>query len=99
MSDRKQDAVKRRDTRATKSEETTPGKGRKKDTKRWCLGKPGREHVGVCMRASPFVIRGRDIRAEDRQLCCSVCGRVLATYYGGSWFGLRGPNPKPWWYL
>lgn len=82
----------RRDFRATKVPETPgPGKGSRKDTKRWCKGKVGREHVGVCMnRYEKYLI-------EWRELVCKNCGRRLDTYYGGLFIGQGGPKPD--WYV
>ncbi len=87
-----QSGLDRRDERATKGpdDELSPGKlpAKKKDTKKWCKGKVGREHTLVCHKYNE--VKARNGRASHnsatntwRVLSCSVCGRELAMYYGG----------------
>lgn len=80
--DYKQSAIRRRDERHTKLEETTPGPARHKDKKRWCKGKVGREHVGVCMKYD-VVKKASKYTANWRVLVCTGCGRELDIWYGG----------------
>jgi len=95
MSERKADAAKRRDERATKGPEDEPSSGTRKhkDKKRWCKGKVGVEHTPVCV---PYR-RARLSLDEHNSWCelvCSTCGKTLATWMP---FGSRKNNPKPDW--
>lgn len=86
--DYKESAIRRRDERHTKTEEITPGPARHKDKKRWCKGKVGREHVGVCHNYAD-VKRASKYTASWRVLVCKVCGRELET-----WLGNRKNKPE-----
>lgn len=75
-----------------------PPQPRKKDTKRWCKGKVGREHQGVCK--TRFEVEGRnDIRRPGepgwlsnwRYLVCRKCNKTLAY-----WFGGKGKDRPAW---
>lgn len=88
MSDWKIGAAKRRDARATKiSDESKAGsnkKDSKKDTKKWCRGKVGVEHVLKCFKYSELKLTGSDFRgtcfSKWRILACVECGKELKCY-------------------
>jgi hypothetical protein len=92
MSDWKQGAAHRRDERATKLEETTPGPARHKDKKRWCKGRVGREHKGVCHNYNELKRWGLGNKYVSgwKILVCTVCGKELETWYGN-------PKNRPEW--
>lgn len=74
MSERKEDANARRDFRSGRNEPEIPKRGgikRKKDTKRWCRGKVGREH-------EPFHFKRHAYYHVD---VCRVCGKQLKSYW------------------
>lgn len=84
MSDYRQSANKRRDTRHTKLEIRAPS-GSKKDTKRWCKGHVGREHKLICVTDSFF---------KDRHILrCETCGKKLDFWWPHPW----NKKPKPDW--
>ncbi len=86
----KKTAADRRDTRATKTEATSPGKGRKKDTKRWCKGVSGREHVTATKEERFDLLNGKCLYL-GMKLYCTVCGKDIA------WWSGRSRKPKPDW--
>jgi len=74
-----------KDKYAPEPERETPHIGRRKNTKRWCRGKVGREHVSGIVK-DPQLLFGQADRpcALDRRWfpCihmerCTVCGKVL----------------------
>jgi hypothetical protein len=86
MSDWKEESIKRRDFRHVHGEPEVPRSRAKKDTKRWCKGKIGREHKPSCVARKYFYV-----------LECSVCGKHIDWYYTGSvWYGGRN-DPVPNW--
>jgi hypothetical protein len=91
MSESRQKATARRDARNAKDEIKPAATAAKKDTKRWCGGYVGREHVGVCVA---YGVPG-GIFDRWRVLQCTTCGRKLDHYYPlGQSFVDR---PKPDW--
>lgn len=85
MSERKQRAAQIRDARAIPGPEDEPSTGvrKHKDKKRWCKGKEGVEHTGVCMpyrsKYPDSVLNGAFSRY--RELVCTKCGKVIDHYY------------------
>ena len=84
-----------RDARHEKTEKQVPGHRAKKDTKRWCRGKVGREHEGewkgydeVNNTTPSNASRHRNLR----YLVCKRCQRHID--YCCSWFGTRCKNAK-----
>ncbi len=85
--DHKESSLKRRDTRAAKDPEPTRAShGGKRNTKRWCNGKVGVEHVGKCLKYRDVKRSHPDhpsLFATWRLLVCSKCGKELDYYRGG----------------
>lgn len=97
MSDWKQQAATRRDARNVRSPDEVgkPGAA-KKDKKRWCRGKAGIEHKGVCRDYREVKGLGVSIPGfakKWRLLVCTECGKELATYYA---FGKSKKDPPAW---
>lgn len=85
MSDWKQGAARRRDTRQAKDPEPRPLGGSKRDTKRWCRGKVGVEHTSECrvyVETKGHVGRMGSALKRWRVLVCTTCGKELATWFG-----------------
>lgn len=83
VSDWKERSIKRRDARNTKEPETrAPGGANKKNTKRWCKGKVGREHKPEC-RVYSHAPRGLSI--NWRVLVCAGCGKHMDFYFPCPW--------------
>lgn len=86
MGDWQERANKRRDERHTKSPDdgTKPSASSRKDTKRWCGGKAGREHrpVGGLYRNT----------SGCYELVCADCGRRLDW-----WFKMGQTTEPPEW--
>lgn len=82
MSEWKEGAAKRRDERHTALEVRAPASN-KKDTRKWCRGKVGREHKLACTDHNS--IKGWKI------LACTECGKHIDYYWPCSWW----PDPKP----
>ena len=84
-SDWKESANKRRDFKAIKSDGDKI-KNKKKDTKRWCLGKEGREHTAICMTVSEAKPGSIEVMGavvdNSRHLVCTTCGKHIEVYYG-----------------
>lgn len=102
MSDWKAGSIKRRDARSTKSPNEVPKPGpAKKDTKRWCRGKPGVEHRPVCRdyseaKLTRFVAHdGHEVKLHKgwKLLVCTECGKELERYYP---WGHDKKNPPAW---
>ena len=92
----KETAAERRDARHTKVPDDprpTPGK---KDTKRWCGGKVGREHKPKCMPYGSRFMSGMDIFKDWRVYACTACGKELERY-APIRFRSDPPQPKPDW--
>lgn len=95
MSDWQDRANKRRDERHTKEPDAQVAKPKasKKDTKRWCKGKEGREH-------KTEVRSYKDAKgvkwAHDGWfiLICTACGKELDRYWP---LGLQWANEPPEW--
>lgn len=84
--------IKRRDKRhAKEAPEIEKPKSATKNTKRWCLGKVGREHV---MKWEPFRRLGFAIRDKYKSYVhkCQKCGKELDRWYDFSW---TKPDPMP----
>lgn len=91
MEDWKARANKRRDERHTKTPETNRPTPAKKNTKKWCKGKVGREHQTRVMsgeeknRSFQHVDGSKFVSMKNwKFLICIVCGKELDIYYGGS---------------
>jgi len=102
MSDHKKTAAKRRDARHTKSSDKHQPVAGKKDTKRWCRGKVGVEHVTKCVRyvdiKRDYISRVQLKDSEFRRwqiLICTVCGKELAHWWPSAL--LHPPEKKPYW--
>ena len=86
MSERKKLAAEARDARNAPGEnieELSTGQRKHKDKKRWCKGKVGVEHQGVCMpyKSPTLDALGAFGYEQCRQLVCSRCGKVLDSYF------------------
>ena len=90
MTDWKERANKRRDERHTKTPEMHHPSPAKKDTKKWCKGKVGREHT---LKVLDGKDKGSYVQREGgskkfvimekwRYLICTTCGKELDVYYG-----------------
>lgn len=56
--------------------QTTRQKGNRKDTKRWCKGVPGREHIKEwIMRPDTLLPSGNKIAYGSYIFTCTICGR------------------------
>ena len=89
MSDWKLRGIKRRDERATKAEVRAPTSN-KKNTKKWCRGVVGREHVLAC--------RDHHSLPNWKELACTKCGKVLDYWCGPTkYFTWLKDKPKPAW--
>lgn len=84
----KETAAERRDARATKDELRDKPVNKKKNTKKWCRGKEGKEHDSVCMSYSDIKRPGTTYGREWKVLICKNCGKELETYYP---FGKQEP--------
>lgn len=97
MSDWKESSNKRREVRHTKDsdEHRKESSIKRKNTKRWCKGKVGKEHTTVCMtyaeaklpKEERNVTRSGVGKASKyferyRFLVCTNCGKELEVYYG-----------------
>lgn len=80
MGDWKERANKRRDERHTKTDDSTSKpKSAKKDTKKWCKGKEGREHQ---LKVVPHLLPFRKPQDSGwKDLVCTVCGKVIDRYW------------------
>lgn len=76
MSEWKQRANRRRDERHT-AMNVRPQGGSRKNTKRWCRGVVGREHVPVCIADNRF--------KDWRILACKQCKRHLDRWWPSPW--------------
>ena len=95
MDDWKDGANKRRDVRNTKEPETSQkAKPAKKDTKKWCSGKVGREHTLEVNNYSKAKGWSSVIFGNWWVLYCTTCGKELEYYHPG----LRA-RPAPQWLL
>jgi len=91
-SDWKESAIRRRDIRHTAVPDAPVRTHAKKDTRRWCKGKEGREHTAKCFALGT---RGGRPRFE---LICTTCGRRLNYWSSSPWVN-AGPKgrAKPDW--
>lgn len=65
----------------------------KKDTRRWCLGRVGRAHAGVCLNY--YKAKGWTWPSPPPKwlvLVCTRCGRELE-----HWHGTSDKRPRPEW--
>lgn len=83
-------ANRRRDERHTVADIRPPG-GSKKDTKRWCRGRVGREHKPECRTYSEHKRVGYG--PDWRLLICAECGKELDRYMPIRWFKTKDPVP------
>jgi hypothetical protein len=103
MSEWKQNAAARRDARHAKDPGTRPVAISSKNTKKWCRGKTGVEHKGVCRDyagVKGLVPLGDSTSVQRlykgwKVLVCTECGKELATYYPTSW-SKKPPNKPAW---
>jgi hypothetical protein len=89
MSDHKEGAARRRDERHTAVSIRAPG-GSRKNTKRWCRGVTGREHVPVGKLDS----RLGSLKIKWYNHECKNCGRIMA--YWIDWPKLKSREPPEW---
>ena len=102
MSERKQNAAKRRDIRNEKAPDAAPKtRSRGKNTKKWCRGKVGVEHKPKCVDyidTKQLQARGArlmlGLRNGWKLLICTECGKELAYYMP---WNPDVPNPPPPW--
>lgn len=85
MSEWRERANRRRDERHTIGDIRPPA-STKKNTKKWCKGKVGREHKPQC-RSDPRY------PASWRHLVCTECGKQLDWYYPSTFERKREPKP------
>lgn len=82
MSEWKENAVKRRDARHTKSSDehktTAPNK---RNTRKWCKGKVGVEHKAECKKYHEVKNTSFKFYRSWRILVCTVCGKELDIYF------------------
>ena len=86
-SDWKEHSIERQEKRHTalpedEEEEIQKPKKKRKDTKHWCKGKKGKEHVLKCMTHEEAKGPSHMALASWRYLVCTVCGKELEVYYG-----------------
>ena len=81
MSEWKEDGIRRRDFRATHNGPEVGrnrSKIRRKNTKQWCRGKVGKEHVLYTYTVvMPYHFGGKRVRRGQ----CKVCGKRLGIRY------------------
>lgn len=89
----RQGAARVRDARNVREpEKASVGGLRKKNTKRWCKGKVGREHKPECI-----IPNGRTPSDDTRVLACMACGKELERYWTWKvWVPPRGREPGYW---
>jgi hypothetical protein len=89
MSDWKENSNKRKDERNTKNPEVPQkAKASKKDTKKWCAGKMGREHT-LEVKSFKDSKGWRTHFSNWWLLYCSKCGKEVDTYTP-SWLTNKG---------
>ena len=82
--------------------EVVGGPAKRKDTKRWCKGKVGREHVLQVRDATEL---GKHRFSQSLVRFCTKCGKEVDTYWvprqiqlsNGRQCWLRKPTPVPDW--
>lgn len=92
-SDYRESSIKRRDVRHTAVPEIRPPSASKRNTKRWCRGKPGVEHKPVCVGYNEH--KGVKFAPDWRLLLCEACGKTLARWWPSPWF--KGEREPPAW--
>lgn len=75
MDDWNERSNKRRDERHTKVEKEVSSKNKKKDTKKWCGGKVGREHILNVRECDKFY------GVKKYSLYCVTCGKELDYWF------------------
>lgn len=70
--------LKRKDAKHTKLDDRHLPVSGKKDTKKWCGGKVGREHKLKCLAKG-----WRGVRVVWYALACTECGKELKVWYPG----------------
>lgn len=92
--DYKLSSIKRRDERHTKDEiKPKPIVGNKKNTKKWCKGVRGREHVPECVCYGKF--KHASYLNDWKLLVCKVCKKEL-DYYTPCFWGKNPQKPPDW---
>ena len=86
MGEWKERANKRRDERHTALEVRAPSSN-KKDTKKWCRGRVGREHKLACI--------GHNRIKDWKILACTECGKHMDHYWPNPW--RKSDEPAPEW--
>ena len=86
MSDRKQEAAKRRDIKNTRvPDEVGKRPAGKKNTNKWCRGKVGVEHKTKCVNyrdtKNTHVGSSFEFSKGWKLLICTECGKELKRYY------------------
>lgn len=91
MSEWRQQAAQRRDTRNTRGP-VRPQGGSKKDTARWCRGKIGHEHSPQCVPYND--VKGTEFAPVGwKLLVCTECGKHLDHYMPSSFVRDRSVQP------
>lgn len=91
----KKSAADRRDDRNTKSSDQPKPIAAKKNTKRWCKGKEGVEHILVAITYNDLhkaVVPNTVFNTDWWVRYCSTCGKEIAHY-----FPFGNSKPKPDW--
>jgi len=88
-------AIARRDQRQTKVPDIRPPSGSKKNTKKWCRGKPGVEHKPVCVDYATHK-NANWPRDGWKLLICSECKKELDHYWPPI-FSWEKPRDPPEW--
>ena len=98
---RKKSAADRRDARNAKPDDVPRVRG-KRNTKKWCRGKPGVEHKLVCrdynevkrtMVGTP--LEGK-VYKNWRVLMCAECGKEIDYYMPLDIEGIKAKSKPPW---
>lgn len=97
MSAWKERAIARRDERQTKVQSVRPPAPSKKNTKKWCRGKVGREHKPVCVPYDEWENRpeGSEFAKDWKLLVCSECEKQLDYWWPTRLF--KDSRPQPDW--
>lgn len=75
--------VKRRDFRHAHDEPEIPAhSGKRKDTKKWCKGKEGKEHVAIRKARYFYDPRLKVRRISHSTVICENCGKKLRRFSG-----------------
>lgn len=94
MSDYRQRSIKRRDERNTKVPVIRAPSGSKRNTKRWCRGKVGREHKPRCVDYSD--LKNVTWGSKWKVLLCDECGKQLDHWWPRMFDFETAKTPPAW---